>query len=446
MRFTPSRSARRRLLGTLLYRPWFDQVAVRAIGDWYFPLSCAWAAGRAAAGDMEAFRASLPACKPSATLARALVRLAALDDAYAAAERAWEEAFFGAGAPDLAAAERERRARAARLMAARGLFLGLRLRGWLPPLRWEIVGPARLERQHGMRLAPGACAFPPIEAPKAEVSRAILRGRRREYWLRFRSPHLGDWAWAHVREPVGRRDPPTFVCHHGIGVESEFWPDPHDALNDAVEAGVRVVRPEGPWHGRRALPGFFGGEPVLARAPLAILDYFQAAVAETAALIAWARATSRGRVAVGGVSLGALVSERLACAARDWPAPLVPDALLLIAPGGNFLRIVMASALTRRLGLPEQLARAGWDEAALARLLPLVEPQGAPAVDPARIVAALGVADDVTPFADARALFSAWGAPSDNLFTLPKGHFSLSLDSGGLERPLARLVELLHRD
>jgi hypothetical protein len=327
-------------------------------------------------------------------------------------------------------------------MAARGLFVGLRLRGVAPALRWEIADAATVELRHGARLA-APCAFPPPEPARIEASRRIRRGRREQYWLRFRSPALGDLAWARVIEPLGRRDPPTLICHHGIGVEAEFWSDPHDALNDAVDAGVRVVKPEGPWHGRRALPGFFGGEPVLACAPLGILDYFQAAVVETAALIGWARAGSRGAVAVGGVSLGALVSESLACAARAWPPALAPDALLLIAPGGGFVRIVLESALTRRLGLPQQLAAAGWDDAALARLLPLAEPQGAPALAPDRVVAVLGAVDEVTPYADARALVEAWGVPAANVFTALKGHFSLSLDAGGLERPIARLLELL---
>jgi hypothetical protein len=330
-------------------------------------------------------------------------------------------------------------------MAARGLFLGLRLRGQAPALRWEIAGADAVERRHGARLAAGVCAFPPPEAARIEASRPIRSGRRQRYWLRFVSPALGDLAWAQVVEPLGRRDPPTLICQHGIGVEAEFWTDPHDALNDLVEAGVRVVKPEGPWHGRRALAGYFGGEPVLARAPLGILDYFQATVGEAGALIAWARSSSRGAVAVGGVSLGALASESLACAARAWPAALAPDALLLIAPGGSFVRLVLESALTRRLGLPERLAASGWDAGALARLAPLAEPQGAPALDPARIVAVLGAVDEVTPYAEARALIDAWGVPAENLFTAVKGHFSLSLDAGGLERPLGRLVELLRR-
>ena len=442
---SPATAARRRLLGAVLYRPWFDRIAVRAVADWYFPLSRAWAAGREAAGDMDAFLVALPGCRPSPALARRLAALAALDRRYAEAAAAWEEGFFGSGAADLAELERRRRAAAVRLMAARRLFIGLRLRGLAPALRWEIADASAFERRHGARLAPGACAFPPPPAVPIEASRPIRRGRRQHYWLRFVSPALGDLAWAHVVEPPGCSDPPTLILHHGVGVEAEFLPDPNDALNDLADSGVRVVKPEGPWHGRRSLSGFFGGEPVLARAPLGILDYFHAAVAESAALVEWARAGSRGAVAVGGVSLGALVSECLAGAARDWPTARAPDALLLIAPGGSFLRIVLQSALTRRLELPARLAERGWDAAALTRLLPLAEPQGAPALDPGRILAVLGARDEVTPYADARALLEGWGVPAANLFTAAKGHFSTSLDAAGLERPLARLIALLER-
>ncbi len=61
--------------------------------------------------------------------------------------------------------------------------------------------------------------------------------------------------------------------------------------------GIRVIRPEGPWHGRRRLPGTYGGEPVLARGPGGLLDYFHAHVIELGRLVAWARATRGGPVA-----------------------------------------------------------------------------------------------------------------------------------------------------
>ena len=48
-----------------------------------------------------------------------------------------------------------------------------------------------------------------------------------------------------------------------------------------------VIRPEGPWHGRRRAQGFFGGEPVLAKSPLGVLDYLHAAVLEAREDLQW---------------------------------------------------------------------------------------------------------------------------------------------------------------
>ena len=52
----------------------------------------------------------------------------------------------------------------------------------------------------------------------------------------------------------------------------------------------------------------------MGRGPLGFIALFQAWVAEVAALIAWARQTSDGPVAVGGVSLGALAAQMVAMA------------------------------------------------------------------------------------------------------------------------------------
>lgn len=92
-------------------------------------------------------------------------------------------------------------------------------------------------------------------------------------------------------------------------METEFTGSGRNPLGALVKAGVRVIRPEGPWHGRRRLSGTYGGEPVLARGPGGLLDYFHAHVIELGRLVAWARATRGGPVAIGGVSLGALTAQ-----------------------------------------------------------------------------------------------------------------------------------------
>ena len=90
-----------------------------------------------------------------------------------------------------------------------------------------------------------------------------------------------------------------------------FWPYRGDPINALAASGVRVVRPEAPWHGLRRLAGSYSGEPVLAWGPLGLINLFAAWISEIGILIAWARRTSRGSIALGGVSLGALVAQRL---------------------------------------------------------------------------------------------------------------------------------------
>ena len=83
-------------------------------------------------------------------------------------------------------------------------------------------------------------------------------------------------------------DPPTLVFLHGISMETEMWRGGADMVSDLALEGVRIVKPEGPWHSRRRPPGWYGGEPAMGLGPLGFLDLFHAWIAEVAALIDWA--------------------------------------------------------------------------------------------------------------------------------------------------------------
>jgi pimeloyl-ACP methyl ester carboxylesterase len=207
--------------------------------------------------------------------------------------------------------------------------------------------------------------------------------------------------------------------------------------------GVRVVQPTLPWHGRRTRPGSYGGEPFLATAPLGALDLFQAAAQETAVLVGWARATSAGRVAIGGVSLGALIGQLVASRADQWPATHRPDAAYLVTHSGSLASVAVEGVLSRRVGVPAAMARAGWTEAEVARWLPLIEPGAVPAIEPGRIVSVLGTADRVTPFESGRALARSWALPAANLFVYPQGHFSMPVWLVRHDDPLRRLLAIL---
>ena len=205
-----------------------------------------------------------------------------------------------------------------------------------------------------------------------------------------------------------------------------------------------LIRPEAPWHGRRRRAGTYGGEPLLGGGPLALLDLFRDWVTETSAWIAWARRSSRGPVAVGGISLGALTGQLVLTAARGWPEAQRPDAALLMAGSGDLMAMAYAGALPSALGLRPRLAAAGWDEARLAPWLGLLEPQGPPAIAPGHIMMLLGGADEVAPPDTGLALARAWGLPCENvLLRRRQGHFTLDLGLLPDPGPLFALARLL---
>lgn len=437
-------------LAGLLIRRRFDRLAVPALARLYFPVSRLWAMALAAGGDPERLVEAIPGlARKRARLARALDRLARRERAHAAAAAAWERALFGgADVPEgaLAAIEDRRVGAAQALMAARIALMPLRRAAALDPFGWDIPGPDEVRRLRGARLAGPGAAFPvPAALPAVARSRAIETSAVRTFWVRCPSAVGGapDTLWARVEAPARAGPCPAIVFAHGIAMETEFWRDSGGPAPRLAAAGIAVVRPEGPYHGRRRLPGTFGGEPALARGTLGMLDYFEAHARELAILTAWAREAFGGPVAVGGVSLGALTAQMAVSAARHWPAAMRPDAALLVTTSGAMMPVAMESSLTRAIAMPQRMAEAGWDRERLAEWMPLLEPVGAPAVAPGRIVALLGTEDDVTPYAEGRRLMERWGVPADNVFVRPLGHFSAAL---GLYRdigPLRRLAALL---
>ncbi len=434
-------------LGGLVLRPWLDGLAIKIIGDWIFPLDRGLAAALAAQGCREAFAAAIGVeeLRKSRRIGRFLARRESLRRTYEAEVESWESAFFGPvdpGAPRLVAAETARRSAAQRLLTGGRALLALRRR--LPSVRWELTGPEGLNADLRAWSAEPNGAYLPPHQPALETSRAVPGSCGREHWVRFPSPVLGDSAWARVYEPAEGPAGPTIIYLHGIAMEPEFWPDLEDPINALARRGFRVVRPEGPWHGRRRLSGWYGGEPALGRGPAAFIELFRAWAAEVAVLVQWARATSAGGpVGLAGVSLGALISQRVAAAAAHWPAEMRPDALLLIGTSGHILEAAFRGSLARAVGMPARLAIAGWSRERLEPLLPMLEPREPPAVAPQRIVMLLGRRDDVTPYEGGLELARRWGLPDANLFTRRQGHFSVYLGLGRDPRPLQRFAELL---
>jgi pimeloyl-ACP methyl ester carboxylesterase len=431
-------------LGDVLFRPWLDPLALRTVVQGYLPLSRAWAAALVAQGDSARFFAELPgpARQPAAT-GRALAKVVQRGSAHNATAARWEAGYFGAaeGEPeDLVALELARHRASHRLMAARSAFLPLL--GRLPPVKWQVTGPEEVAAGHAARLDDPKRAFPMPESVPVEASRTVAGADGAVSWLRYRAPVLGDAAWARVSAPEGVPDPPTLISLHGICMEPEMWRGLADPLAGDAAARFRVISPEGPWHGRRRLAGWYGGEPIMAWGPRGLIELFQAWVAEVAVLVRWARQTGRGPVAVGGVSLGALTAQLVAVAAKHWPAEVRPDALYLVGTSGALLDIT-ENRLARAVGLGPRIAAAGWTRETLRRWLPLLEPAGSPAMAAEKVVMVLGARDDVTPPAGGLALARFWGVPDANLFLRRQGHFSVALGLMHDPAPLRRLTAIL---
>jgi hypothetical protein len=436
-----------------LAQPWFDTTALWTMTRWYMPLSRAWAAAGVSEGMLERFQFELPAERIGAAgrlgLARALQRSVELKRRLWEAEARWNELFFAARAPTPGAlfnAERMRRRASHAHMLSRSNFALLRLGAGFPPVRYEIPGIA--EAMAGLKPLldnPQRAYAPPDPLPRIEVTHRIEHAGFSEYWLRFPSTHPdgGDVAWAHVREPRGVTDPPSLIHVHGLGVEFESLDGIEDDVDPIVGMGVRLVRVEALWHNRRRRPGRFGGEPFLSRQPLSGIELFQSVAREVATLIAWCRSTSRGRVAIGGTSMGALSTQIAAAHARNWPKELRPDVLWLVTTSDDIGNLAFQSSLARAVSLPDALGRAGWTPQAISQLNSLGATDAAPVMAPEDIVVVLGKRDNVTPYPRGAAMVARWGVPDQNLFRRELGHFSVPLGLLGDRGPLLRLVERL---
>ena len=436
-------------IAPLWLRPWFDASALRFITHLHLPASRAWSRALEADGDAAAFAEALGLARvPGPLTRRALVATALAGRAHARAAAAWEAALFGPSAPDPAEAVRAefaRRRAAEAMMVKQGRFLPLIVGGGVEPVGWDIRAQAEMRARHAARLE--GPAFPAPARGEIRRSHVVMGPDGPQYWLRVRAPSrlLEDEAWAHVYEPDGVENPATLVILHGICMEMEFWSDQFDPIPRLAGRGLRVVRVEGPWHGRRRQAGRYGGEPILARGPMGMVELLEAWVAEVALWIDWARRAGSGPVALSGISLGALASQLAISAARDWPRDMRPDAALLVVTTGDVGAILTDSALPRHLGLAPRIAEAGWTGEVLAPWLALAEPGPEPAVAPEDIVMLLGEVDTVAPHAGGRALAERWRIPAENRFFQRRGHFSASISLGVDARPVDRLLAALRR-
>lgn len=437
-------------VGEILARRWLDWLILQSLKRLFFPFSRLWAAARAANGEVDRFAAAAPLTREiryRGKLRRALRIFERERANINSVEFFWRENFFG---PDevpekhLISLEEARLHARSRYNATRRHFTYLR--HWLATTVYpNFVTPQEFEAEYGVNGEAFEQLFaPPARMPGVETSRKVATASGQDFWIRFASPaaHMGDDVYARVHEPTGVENPPTLIFGHGICVEFDHWRNLVDPIAILPQWGIRVIRPEGPWHGRRVPEGYFGGEMFLSRAPKGEFDYFTAQHREWAVLMDWARKTSTGPTAFGGSSLGAQSAQMAAIRARNWPEHLQPDALFLMTHCERVGDVATDSDLSDIWGLHEPLAALGWRKEMQKASLAKLDPEGLPVMDAERIVSVLGRHDRVTHFASGQRLQEKWGLPEKNRFIWPCGHFTVPLRLGRDVRPLDRLREI----
>src|SRR6185503_17195605 len=103
-------------------------------------------------------------------------------------------------------------------------------------------------------------------------------------------------------EPADGEVRETLVLGSGLCLELDLLAVARDPGRKLAAMGWRMVEPISPYHGLRAMPGFYGGEPFFALAPTGSLDLIAGQAVETALLTAWARGRFGGTASVAGIS------------------------------------------------------------------------------------------------------------------------------------------------
>lgn len=444
-------------LGALLARPWVDRAGAFGLQRWYLPLSRLWAAANAAGQDIGRFGdepgVRVPSFWSTARLRALLARHARAQATAVAAREAWEQAAFGRadGNPDSGRLDRDRRRAASRHLATRGLFYPLLFPHRPPPARWRIGSPEQVEAEIAPALADPARLYgASVDVGTLEVSRPFVRNGLREYWLRAPTPAARLRAWpgsetvyARVVEPADAPASQTLVFGSGLCLEFDLLSVARDPGSRLAAQGWRVIEPVSPYHGLRATPGYYGGEPFFAASPMSGIDLITGQAIESALLIAWSRVRFGGKVALAGVSMSSFVAQQAAGHCHLWPAEARPDAAMLISHSGRIEDVTFGGDLATMLGLDQALAAAGWSRESLARLSVLIDPVDKPALPPSRIISVLGTTDRWVPYAGGCEVVDRWKLPQANVFRYPLGHLGMPVQLTRDAAPFERLRQIL---
>jgi hypothetical protein len=437
-------------LGALLAKPWVDRAGLFGLERWYLPLSRLWAAANAAGEDAACFRdqagTPLPAFWTSFNLRGLLAHHGRLRRGAETARAAWEAAVFDVdSAADADTLDRQRRAAATRHLTTRAAFYPLLFPRRPATARWQVDPPWAVPMPDPVELY-GL----PLDTGSIEVSRAFVRAGVRECWLRAPtpSPRLrgrpgSETLYARMTEPADAAARETLILGSGLCLEFDLLPTAGDPAVALVRRGWRVVEPISPYHGLRAMPGFYGGEPFFALAPTGALDLIAGQALETALLTAWVRRRFEGTVAVGGISMSSFVAQQVASRCAMWPAEARPDAVLLISHSGRLDGVTFGGELAASIGVDRALGEAGWTREALARVSAAIDPVATPALPPSRIVSVLGETDRWVPYADGIAVAQRWQLPQENVFRYPLGHLGMPVQLTRDPTPFERVRQVL---
>jgi hypothetical protein len=434
-------------VAALLARPWLDQVGLLGMRRWYLPLSRLWAAANAAGEDVARFREE--ACVPlsaswsQSRLLGLLARQARAHRAARLAREVWETGVFGAALVDAEQLDRTRRQLATRHLASRAWFYPLLFPRRPPVARWMIDRPGSVAGEE-------AASSAALDPAAIEVSQAFVRDGLREYWLRAVTPAQrltrrpgSETLYARVVEPAGAAVDATLILGGGLGLEVELLAVTRDAGRHLADLGWRVVEPVSAYHGLRAMPGFYGGEPFYAAAPSAALDLIIGQAVEAGLLAAWCRSHLGGKVALAGISMTSFVVQRVASICHLWPVEARPDAAMLISHAGRLEDVTFDGALSAMLGVARALRDGGWSREALAQVARVLDPALEPALPPSRIVSVLGETDRWLPFDEGLAVARRWALPDDNLFRYRLGHLGMPVQLLRDTAPFERLKQVL---
>ncbi len=438
-------------LGGIVARPWIDFCVLVFLKNWFFPLSRLWAAARVAEGDVDIFIANVPLADPNARQRKRIKKaLNSFDRARLRAfstEQLWNSYFFGSDkvAPErLPIVEEMRLDNRSAYNLTRKCFKSLR-KLVKTSVKAAPPSPEEVERQYGTEAQLAALFALPESFNEIEVSRSISTASGCEYWLRFASGSsaLNDLVYAHVFEPEDVRNPPTLIFGHGICVESDHYHQLLDEISDLTAMGIRVIKPEAPWHGRRVLPGHYGGEQLLSAIPASMIEFLAAQDCDWANLIDWCRRTSTGAVAIGGSSLGAQTAKIIAVQAKNWPEHLRPQALFVTAHCQHISETALDSSLSDIWNIGNVMRDKGWTRGLEKSWLEKLDPLQKPCMGGDKVVSVTGRHDTVTPMKTANEHMDFWQVPPENRFAYRRGHFSIPLGLIHDVAPLKKLADIL---